>query len=65
MEVKDQIALMRVKVRAALAVMLVMTLCCAVFLITEYQEFMLGNLNGAAMTALVFYYKKSEENGGT
>ena len=64
MEVKDKIALIRVKIRAFLATAFTVTLCSAVFLITDFREFLLGALAGSMSTILVFYFKKSEENGG-
>ena len=64
MEIKDQIALMRVKIRAFIAIAFSATLCASVFLISDFREFLLGTLAGSLGTVLVFYFKKSEENGG-
>jgi len=63
-QIEDKIAILRVTVRAALAVMFTMTLCCAVFLIESFQEFLLGSLAGSVSTILVFYFKRADESTG-
>lgn len=55
--VQDKIELARTRVRAALALMLVGTLCSAVFAIPAFQELLIGGLIGSASTTLIFYFE--------
>ena len=55
---KDWVELVRTGVRAALALMLVGTLCYAVFTIPKFRELLIGGLIGSASTALIFYFEK-------
>jgi hypothetical protein len=55
--VQDQIELARTRVRAALALMLIGTLCSAVFAIPGFRELLIGGLIGSASTALIFYFE--------
>lgn len=64
MEVKERIEWARTLTRTAVTLMLVGTLCSAVFIISESQELLIGGLIGSAATALIFYFKKSEDGDG-
>jgi len=57
--VQDKTEWARTKTRTAVTLMLIGTLCSAVFLIPKFQELLIGGLIGSATTALIFYFEKS------
>lgn len=58
--IQNKIEMARTKVRATLALMLVGTLCSAVFMIPSFQELLIGGLIGSASTALIFYFESNK-----
>jgi len=62
MPMKDRIEWARTMTRTAVTLMLIGTLCSAVFLIPKFRELLIGGLIGSAATALIFYFKKAEDD---
>lgn len=58
----NKIEIARTRVRAAVTLIFVATLCSAVFLIPKFRELLIGGLISSTTTALVFYFKKSEDD---
>lgn len=60
-KMQEKIEWARTETRTAVTLILVTTLCSSVFLIPQFQELLIGGLIGSSTTALIFYFKKSED----
>ena len=55
--IKDRIEMIRVQVRAAVFIILVASLCIALFTLSDVRELVVAYAMGAASAAGVFYFE--------